>query len=381
MKIRRWYWPALALVALVGLVFASLGTAKPAPYAAGPASATGAVQAKKVTLQLKWVTQAQFAGYYAAKAKGYYTRAGLDVNIKQGGPDITPEQVVASGQAEFGIDWLASLLSSRDKGSDLVNIAQVYTSSGMTQITWKDTGIDTIAKMRGKKVANWLYGNEFELFAALVKNGMDPTKNKGVTIVQQPFDMNLFLQRKVDSASAMTYNELAQVLETKNPKTGKLYQLKDLNVIPMKKVGTDMLQDGLFVRGDWIKDTANQATAKKFLEASFRGWIWCRDHLADCTRIVLKNSPILGKGHQTWQMNEVNALIWPAPLGIGVMNQKAFTRTASISRQFGVIKKLPTGAFRSDLAKAATATLRQQGLDVRGLKWKKATVKVTAGGK
>ena len=106
MKIRRWYWPAFALVALVGLVFASLGTAKPAPYAAGPASATGAVQAKKVTLQLKWVTQAQFAGYYAAKAKGYYTRAGLDVNIKQGGPDITPEQVVASGQAEFGIDWL-----------------------------------------------------------------------------------------------------------------------------------------------------------------------------------------------------------------------------------------------------------------------------------
>ena len=187
-----------------------------------------------MTLQLKWVTQAQFAGYYAAKAKGYYTAAGLDVNIKQGGPDITPEQVVASGQAEFGIDWLPSLLSSRDKGSDLVNIAQVYARSGMTQLTWKDSGIDTIAKMRGKKVGNWLFGNEFELFAALVKAGMDPTKNKGVTIVQQPFDMNLFLQRKIDSASAMTYNELAQVLETKNPKTGKLYQLKDLNVITME---------------------------------------------------------------------------------------------------------------------------------------------------
>ncbi len=381
MKIRRWYWPAVALVALVGLVFASLGTAKPAPYAAGPEAATGTAQAKKVTLQLKWVTQAQFAGFYAAKAKGYYTRAGLDVNLKPGGPDITPEQVVASGQAEFGIDWLPSLLSSRDKGSDLVNIAQVYARSGMTEITWKDSGINTIAKMRGKKVGNWLFGNEFELFAALVKNGMDPTKNKGVTIVQQPFDMNLFLQRKIDAASAMTYNELAQVLETKNPKTGKLYQLRDLNVIKMEAVGTGMLEDGIFVRGDWIEDTANQATAKKFLEASFRGWIWCRDHLADCTRIVLKNSPILGKGHQTWQMNEVNALIWPAPLGIGVMNQKAFTRTASISRQFGVIKKLPTGAFRSDLAKAAVATLRQQGVDVRGAKWKKATVKVTAGGK
>jgi NitT/TauT family transport system substrate-binding protein len=362
-----------AAVALVSLAVAG-GAAARTDVAAKPA-------ATKVTLQLKWVTQAQFAGFYAAKAKGYYTAAGLDVNLKPGGPDITPEQVVASGQAEFGIDWLPSLLSSRDKGSDLVNIAQVYTRSGMTQLTWKDSGINTIAKMRGKKVGNWLFGNEFELFAALVKNGMDPTKNKGVTIVQQPFDMNLFLQRKIDSASAMTYNELAQVLESKNAKTGKLYQLSDLNVIKMEAVGTGMLEDGVFVQADWIKSAANQATAKKFLEASFKGWIWCRDHGADCTKIVLKNGPILLKGHQTWQMNEVNALIWPAPQGIGVMNQKAFSRTASISRQFGVIKKLPTGAFRSDLAKAAVAALKKQGVDVNGAKWKKATVKVTAGGK
>jgi len=365
-----------ALVALVSLMVAG-GAAARTDVVAAPAGGSPT----KVTLQLKWVTQAQFAGFYAAKAKGYYTQAGLDVNIKPGGPDITPEQVVASGQAEFGIDWLPSLLSSRDKGSDLVNIGQVYTRSGMTQLTWKDTGINTIAKMRGKKVGNWLFGNEFELFAALVKNGMDPTKNKGVTIVQQPFDMNLFLQRKIDSASAMTYNELAQVLETKNPKTGKLYQLSDLNVIKMEDVGTGMLEDGIFVRGDWIKDTENQATARKFLEASFRGWIHCRDHHAECTSIVLKNSPILGKGHQTWQMNEVNALIWPAKQGIGVMDQKAFTRTASISRQFGVIKKLPTGAFRSDLAKAAVKALKAKKIDTVGAKWKKATVKVTAGGK
>jgi NitT/TauT family transport system substrate-binding protein len=373
MKSRRTAALGAVLVTLVSLAVASAAGARPDAKAA---------QAKtKVTLQLKWVTQAQFAGYYAAKAKGYYAAVGLDVNIKPGGPDITPEQVVASGQAEYGLDWLPSLLSSRDKGSDLVNIAQVFGRSGMTEVTWKDTGINTIAKMRGKKVGNWLFGNEFELFAALVKNGMDPTKNKGVTIIQQPFDMNLFLQRKIDAASAMTYNELAQVLESKNPKTGKLYQLSDLNVIKMEQVGTGMLEDGVFVRGDWIKSAANQATSKKFLEASFKGWIWCRDHLADCTRIVLKNSPILGKGHQTWQMNEINALTWPAPGGIGVMNQKAFTRTASISRQFGVIKKLPTGAFRSDLAKAAVAALKKQGIDTTGAKWKKASVKVTAGGK
>ena len=186
----------------------------------------------KVTLQLKWVTQAQFAGYYAAKAKGYYDKEGLDVNLKVGGPSITPEQVVLGKQAEFGIDWLPSLLASRDKGQDLVNIAQVFDRSGMTELTWKDSGITSIGQMKGKKVGVWCCGNENELYAALNKNGMDPKKD--VTIVNQPFDMNLFLNKQVDAAAAMTYNELAQVLETKNPKTGKLYKPSDLNVIKME---------------------------------------------------------------------------------------------------------------------------------------------------
>ena len=210
--------------------------------------------------------------------EGFYAKEGLNVTLKNGGPDIIPEQVVASGQAQFGVDWLPSLLAARDKGTDLVNVAQVFARSGMTQLTWKNSGITTIADMKGKKVANWLGGNQYELFAALVKNGMNPAKNQGVTIVQQPFDMNLFLNHQVDSASAMTYNELAQVLESKNPKTGKLYTLRDLNVIKMQDVGTGMLEDGLFSTGMWLSEPANQATAVKFIKASLEGWIYCRDH-------------------------------------------------------------------------------------------------------
>jgi NitT/TauT family transport system substrate-binding protein len=286
---------------------------------------------------------------------------------------------VASSQAEFGIDWLPSLLSARDKGTDLVNIAQVFTRSGMTQLTFKSSGITSIPGMKGKKVANWLGGNQYEIFAALTKNGMDPNHNKGVTIVQQPFDMNLFLQNKVDSASAMTYNELAQVLETKNAKTGKLHQLAELNVIKMQDAGTGMLEDGVFVNASWIKDSAHQDVAKRFLKASFQGWIYCRDHVADCVDIVLKNGPTLGKGHQTWQMNEINKLIWPATKGIGVIDPAAYARTAKIAQQFKVIKKAPSGAYRTDLAKAADALLK--GTDTIGLNYKPATVKVTAAGK
>src|SRR5437660_6265903 len=146
----------------------------------------------------------------------------------------------------------------------------------MTELTWKSSGIDTIPKMKHKKVGVWCCGNEPELYAALTKNGIDPKNKNDVTIINQPFNMDLFLNREVDAAAAMTYNELAQVLETTNPKTGKLYTLSDLNVIKMeeakKGAGTSMLQDEIFVRDDWIKDKKNQAIATKFLAASFKGW-------------------------------------------------------------------------------------------------------------
>src|SRR5688572_17124269 len=219
----RWLW-VTALLAAALLTLAGCG-GDDDEEAGGDegGTTTQAAELDKISLQLKWVTQAQFAGYYAAQEQGFYDEEGLDVTIKPGGPDITPEQVVASGQAEFGIDWLPSLLATRDKGGDLVNIAQVFARSGMTEVTWKDSGITDVAGMRGKKVGVWCCGNEFELFAALTKNGIDPANSSDVTIVNQPFDMNLFLQRQVDAAAAMTYNELAQVLEQENPETGQLY--------------------------------------------------------------------------------------------------------------------------------------------------------------
>jgi NitT/TauT family transport system substrate-binding protein len=358
----------VALLLVVAAVAAVAGSARNASAAPQGAKLT------KVTLQLKWVPQAQFAGYYAASLLGFYKKAGLDVTLKNGGPDIIPEQVVASGQAQFGVDWLPSLLAARDKGTDLVNIAQVFARSGMTQLTWKSSGINTIAKMKGKKVANWLGGNQYELFAALTKAGMDPANNQGVTIVQQPFDMNLFLKKQVDSASAMTYNELAQVLETG-------VKLSQINVIKMQDAGTGMLEDGLFSTGKWLSSPANQAIAVKFIGASLAGWIYCRDNQAACVNLTLKEGPTLPKGHQTWMMNQINELIWPNKSGIGIMSKADYTRTASISKQFGVITKTPSGAYRTDLAARAVAQLKAQGLDAFGKGWKPLNVKVTPGGK
>ena len=367
-------WLLAALAAAVTAVAVGTGVGSAAPQQQ---------KLTKVTLQLKWVTQAQFAGYYAAKEKGYYKAAGLDVNLKVGGPDITPETVVVSGQAEFGLDWLPNLFATREKGGKIVSIAQVFARSGMTELTWKDSGIDTIAEMRHKKVGVWCCGNEPELFAALQKNGIDHSKSSDVKIVNQPFDMNLFLQRKIDAAAAMTYNELAQVLETKNPKTGALYKLSDLNVFKMAspQVGTGMLEDNVFVREDWIKNAANKATTVKFLKASFQGWIYCRSHMKACVDIVLKNGPTLGAGHQTWQMNEINKLVWPNAYGIGHVANSQVQNTATIAKTYGVIKNAPSNAVTYQYADQALSQLKKAGIDVFGKSYKPASVKVTEGGK
>jgi NitT/TauT family transport system substrate-binding protein len=371
---RTWLW--LAVAALLVLVGAGCGGDEEGTGGGG--TGTGG-QVDKVTLQLKWVTQAQFAGYYAAQEQGYYADEGLELTIRPGGPDIVPEQAVLGGQADIGIDWQDNLLATRDQGGEIVNIGQVFTRSGMTEIMWKDTGFDSLDDLRGKKVAVWLAGNEHKLFAALAKNGLDAQTD--VEIVNQPFDMNLFLNREVDAAAAMTYNELAQVLETENPDTGELYQLEDLNVVKLEDIGIGSLEDGLFARADWLAEEANQDIAKRFLKASFKGWIYCRDNPDDCVQYVLEAGSTLPEGHQRWMMNEINALIWPAPLGIGIMDPAAWQRTVDVVTEFEVVQSQPSDdGYRTDLAEAAVAELEDEGLDVKGEEYTKPEVEVTPGG-
>ena len=379
MKHSRWLWLA-GLLAVLVLGLAACGGDEGEEAAEEPAAGEEAPQERaSVTLQLKWVTQAQFAGYYAALEQGYYDEEGLDVTIQPGGPDIVPEQVVLGRQAEFGIDWLDNLLATRDQGGRIVNIAQVFARSGMTEITWADSGIDEITELRGKKVGVWLGGNEHKLFAALTKNGIDPQRD--AEIVAQPFDMNLFLNREVDAAAAMTYNELAQVLETENPDTGELYQLEDLNVFLMSDLGTGALEDGIFVRADWIAEEQNQDVAVRFLKASFKGWVYCRDNPDDCVQYVLDAGPTLGEGHQRWMMNEINKLIWPNETGIGVMDPADFDTTAQIALDYDIISsEAGSDAYVTEYAEQAIQALQDEGVDVNGSDWTAPEVEVTPGG-
>jgi NitT/TauT family transport system substrate-binding protein len=333
---------ATALAACGGAAPAAAPTA--APAAAEPTTAPAAsAAADKVTLQLKWVAQAQFAGYYAALEKGFYTEENLDVTIRPGGPDIVPPQVVAGGQAQFGIDWLPSTLANRDQGVPLVNIGQIYQYSGMRELSWKESNITGPADLKGKKVAVWFGGNELQLLATLAKYNID--KDKDVELVQQPFDMNLLLNKEVAAAAAMTYNEYFQVLSAGHTPD-------ELNIIDFNKEGTAMLEDGIFTTEEFLKDAKNQDIAARFLRASIKGWAYCRDNVSECVDIVLKQDAtgVMKKDAQEWQMNEVNKLIWGDPINketkVGYMDPEAFKRTAEIAQTYGVIKAAPSeGAF------------------------------------
>ncbi|MDP8959100.1 MAG: ABC transporter substrate-binding protein [Actinomycetota bacterium] len=374
---RQGTWRLLVLLGALATLLAACGGQ------AATTEATGADQAEEaageltpVRLQLQWVTQSQFAGYFAARDQGFYEEEGLQVEILEGAVDIVPQQVVAAGEAEFGLAWVPKALVSNEEGANLVNVAQVFQRSGTLEVSWAESGITEPADWAGKQVGTWGFGNEFELTAAIEKFDVP-----NVEIVQQPFDMSLLLNREVDAAQAMTYNEYAQVLEAVNPETGELYQPQDLSVIDFNEVGTAMLQDAVWVRQDWLAEEGNEDLTERFLRASFRGWVFCRENFEECVDIVLANGPTLGESHQTWMLNEINKLIWPSPNGIGVMDEEQWSQTVEVATSQEVItEEPPEDTFRTDLAEQAVADLEAEDLDVRGEAFEPVEVELREGG-
>ncbi len=386
MKIRS----ILALAATASIAFAACsGAATPTPTtqaptpppstAPGDTPAPSTPAAATVRLQLQWVPQAQFAGYFAAEKQGYFAAEGLTVNIIPGGPDVIP-QVAGSAPdgPEFTISWVPKVLEAREQGSDLVNIAQIFQRSGTLSVSWADSGISGPADFAGKKIGVWAFGNEFEVTAGALTEGL--VAGTDYEKVIQPFDMSLLLNRQIDVAEAMIYNEYAQVLEAINPATGNLYQPSDLSVINWNDYRVGMLQDALFVRQAWLDAPGNRDIAVRFVRASLNGWIYCRANPDDCIQYTVDAGSARGLGHQAWMMNEINALIWPSPAGIGSVDPISWADTVKVSLTTGIIKADPGLApYVTDIWKEALAGI-DAAMDVKGESFTKGTVEVTPGG-
>lgn len=367
---------ALAAVASLALAACGGGDADEPAEAGGAASGAAGEELTPVSLQLQWFAQAQFAGYYAAVAEGFYEGEGLDVEIIEGAVDIVPQQVVATGGADFGIAWVPKALVSNTEDAGLVNVGQVYQRSGTLMVSRAEDGIEAPEDWAGRTVGNWGFGNEYELTAAIEQAGLSD-----VELVAQNFDMEGLLSGELDAAEAMVYNEYAQLLEAVDPETGELYTPEDFTVIDFNEVGTAMLQDSLWVTEDYAASEGD--TIEAFLRGTAKGWVFCRDEADACLDHVLDAGPTLGASHQAWQLNEVNALIWPSPQGIGVMDPAAWAQTVEVATtQIPELEGAEVGddVYDSSFAEAAVAALEEEGLDVRGEDFEKGEVELAEGG-
>lgn len=375
-----------AALALGGCSSSSKDSGSTTP-AASAATSGSSGELTKVKLQLQWVAQAQFAGYYAAVDQGYYKDEGLDVEIVEAGTDTVPIDVLAAGDVDYAISWVPKVLGSIEQGAKVTDVAQIFERSGTTQISFKDKNITKPADLAGKKVGSWGFGNQWELFAGMQKAGIDT--NKDINLVQQAFDMNGFLAGDIDAAQAMTYNEYAQVLETKNPATGKLYQPSDLNVINWNDEGTAMLQDAIWADSDKLANDPTYAdTTVKFIKASIKGWAYARDNAEKAAGIVTAAGSTLGTSHQLWMTNEVNKLIWPSTSGVGMINQDQWDQTVSIAKttkdETGstiITADPPATAYSNEYVTKALTELKAEGVDVMGTSFKPIDVTLAEGGK
>ena len=309
------------------------------------AAAHGSWAADPVTLQLKWVTQAQFAGYLVAKDKGFYKDENLDVTIKAGGPDVAPEQVIAGGGADVIVDWMGGALAARDKGVGLVNIAQPYKKSGLLMICPKDGPVKTEADFKGHTLGVWFFGNEYPFYAWMNKLGI-PTDGgpNGVNVLKQSFDVQPLIQKQADCISVMTYNELGQAIDAG-------FTPDKLTIFNYTDLGNDLLEDGLYTMEDKLKDPAFVDKMTRFVKASMKGWEYAIANPDEAAQIVIDNdeSGAQTLAHQKYMMTEVAKLV---DAKNPALDMAAYDRTEKALLDQKIITTKPSGAYTTAITDA-----------------------------
>ena len=312
-------------------------------------TATAAYAADEVRLQLQWVTQAQFAGYYVALDKGYYESEDLNVSILPGGPDIAPPQVLAGGGADAMLNWMPSALAARERGLPVVNIAQPFKSSGLMLTCWKDTGITSPADFKGKTIGVWFFGNEYPFLSWMSQEGISTDGGPdGVTVLRQGFNVDPLLQRQADCISTMTYNEYGQVLDAGVSED-------ELVTFKYENQGVATLEDGIYVLEDNLNDPAFADKMVRFVRASMKGWKYAEANPGEAAEIVLDNDETGAqtKAHQVRMMGEIAKLTAGSN---GSLEPADYERTVATLMAGGsdpVITKMPEGAWTHVITDAA----------------------------
>jgi NitT/TauT family transport system substrate-binding protein len=312
-------------------------------------TAFSALAADKLRLQLQWVTQAQFAGYYVAKEKGFYAEENLDVEILPGGPDIAPPQVLAGGGADVMLNWMPSALAAREKGVPLVNIAQPFKSSGLMLTCWKDSGITKPEDFKGKTIGVWFFGNEYPFLSWMSKLGI-PTEGgpDGVTVLKQGFNVDPLLQKQADCISTMTYNEYWQVIDAG-------VKPEDLVTFKYEEQGVATLEDGIYTLEASLADPAMADKLTRFVRASMKGWKYAEANVTEAAQIVVDNdaSGATTLAVQERMMGEIAKLTAGSNGALDPADAERTVATLLSGGSDPVITKAPEGAWTSVITDAA----------------------------
>ncbi|MFN4060482.1 ABC transporter substrate-binding protein [Paracoccus hibiscisoli] len=318
--------------------------------AAALALMAGAAQAGDLTLQLKWVTQAQFAGYYVALEKGFYEEEGVNLTILPGGPDIAPTQVLAGGGADVIVEWMPAALAAREKGLPLVNIAQPFKASGMMLTCLQESGItDPATDFAGKTLGVWFSGNEYPFLSWMNTLGLSTEGGAdGVTVLKQGFNVDPLLQKQAACISTMTYNEYWQVIDAGISED-------DLITFKYEDQGVATLEDGLYVLEGTLEDSEKVTDLVGFVRASMRGWQYAAENPEEAAQIVLDNDETGAQTleHQTRMMTEIAKLLEGSD---GTLAEADYQRTVDILLAGGsdpVIQAAPEGAWVSTITDRA----------------------------
>jgi NitT/TauT family transport system substrate-binding protein len=315
----------------------------------GGTAAVADGHANSVTLQLQWVTQAQFAGYYVALDKGFYEAEGLDVTVLAGGPDIAPPQVLAGGGADAMLNWMPSALAAREKGLPVVNIAQPFKTSGLMLTCWKDTGITSVEDFRGKTIGVWFFGNEYPFLSWMSQAGI-PTEggDDGVTVLKQGFNVDPLLNREADCISTMTYNEYGQVIDAGvNP--------DELVTFKYEEQGVATLEDGIYVLEDNLDDPVFVDKMVRFVRASMEGWKYAEANAEEAAGIILDNDET-GAQNEAAQIRMMGEIAKLTAGSNGALDVADFDRTVATLLSGGsdpVISAVPEGAWTHAITDAA----------------------------
>jgi NitT/TauT family transport system substrate-binding protein len=305
--------------------------------------------ANSVALQLQWVTQSQFAGYYVAQDKGFFEEEGLEVTILPGGPDIAPPQVLAGGGADAMLNWMPSALAAREKGLPVVNIAQPFKTSGLMLTCWKDTGITSVQDFKGKTIGVWFFGNEYPFLSWMSKEGISTDGgDDGVTVLKQGFNVDPLLQREADCISTMTYNEYGQVLDAG-------VNADELITFKYEDQGVATLEDGIYVLEDNLKDEVFVDKMVRFVRASMKGWEYAAAHPEEAGAIIIENDET-GAQSEEAQVRMMKEIAKLTAGSTGALSEADFQRTVDTLLAGGsdpVISKQPEGAWTSVITDAA----------------------------